>query len=142
MTIPELLEQYDMNMAELSRRFEIPYRTVQDWAVGRRQAPPDVINLIEKCLRYEGSKPKINEIEILKSTGMTEFDAKKHIKMGVTIYEVDDCLKHFESVFGDFEGDEKENLRAFLMAKKDGSRLWDNDLTICDGTAYYIEYCL
>lgn len=53
MTTKELLEHYGVSQTELSRRFGIPLRTVQDWYAGRRTPPDYVLFLIEKCLENE-----------------------------------------------------------------------------------------
>lgn len=53
MSIRDILDKYGITMAELSRRYRIPYRTIQDWAAGVRKAPEYVLELIDKCLQYE-----------------------------------------------------------------------------------------
>lgn len=54
--IKHICESYGIRQTELSRRFEIPLRTVQDWHSGRRTPPPYVVNMIVKLLDYEGEK--------------------------------------------------------------------------------------
>ena len=51
--ITDILNKYNLSMIELSRKLNIPYRTIQDWKAGKRQAPEYVLNLIDKCLEYE-----------------------------------------------------------------------------------------
>ena len=52
-TIKTICETYGLTQAELSRRFGIPLRTVQDWHAGRRTPPDYVVNMIVKILEYE-----------------------------------------------------------------------------------------
>lgn len=83
----------------------------------------------------------MKELEILKSTGMTEYDAKRHLKDGALIHEVEDYLKNFEEYAAELGEDDKAELREFLEVGKSGT-LWDNDLTEHEGVKYYIEYLL
>ena len=53
MTIKEICEKYGMKQVELSRRFGIPLRTVEDWHAGRRNPPPYVPGMIEALLENE-----------------------------------------------------------------------------------------
>ena len=51
MTIKEARESIGMSRAEMSRVFEIPIRTLEDWDNGKRTPPPYVEKLIiEKLL--------------------------------------------------------------------------------------------
>ena len=50
MTINDLLTTYHLTQTELSRRFDIPLRTVQHWCNGTRQPADWLVRLIEKCL--------------------------------------------------------------------------------------------
>ena len=53
MTIKEICEKYGYSQTALSKRFGIPYRTVQDW-YGERRTPPDyVVNMIIELLENE-----------------------------------------------------------------------------------------
>lgn len=52
-TIKELCEKYNLKQIELSRRFEIPIRTVQDWYREVRTPPEYVVRMIEKLLILE-----------------------------------------------------------------------------------------
>lgn len=51
--IKELCEKYNLKQIELSRRFEIPIRTVQDWYREVRTPPEYVVRMIEKLLILE-----------------------------------------------------------------------------------------
>lgn len=82
-----------------------------------------------------------NEINILLSTGMTKHDVKRHMRMGVIIYEVGDYLENFEEYADTLEDDAKAELKNFLQRGEDG-KIWDNDLTTYKGDKYYIEYAL
>ena len=51
MTIKEARESIGMSRAEMSRQFEIPIRTLEDWDAGKSSPPPYVAKLIiEKLL--------------------------------------------------------------------------------------------
>ncbi len=58
-TIRELCETYGISQTELSKRFGIPLRTVQDWYAERRTPPSYVVNmLLELLLRQHNEKEK------------------------------------------------------------------------------------
>ena len=46
MSIKEAREQAGLSRAEMSRLFEIPIRTLEEWDAGRRTPPPYVEKLI------------------------------------------------------------------------------------------------
>ena len=52
-SIKSLCERCSLTQSDFSRRFEIPYRTVQDWYSGRRVPPEYVITMIEKICSFE-----------------------------------------------------------------------------------------
>lgn len=52
-SIKELCEEYGLSQAELSRKYKIPIRTVQDWHAGRRTPPDYVVNMIEMLMIQE-----------------------------------------------------------------------------------------
>lgn len=55
MTIKEAREQAGLSRAEMSRQFEIPLRTLEDWDSGKRTPPPYVEKLIiEKLQSIKG----------------------------------------------------------------------------------------
>lgn len=51
MTIKEAREQAGLSRAEMSRLFEIPVRTLEEWDAGRRTPPPYVEKLIIEKLQ-------------------------------------------------------------------------------------------
>lgn len=54
MTIQEAREKAGLSRAKMSRLFEIPVRTLEEWDAGRRTPPPYVEKLIiEKLERIE-----------------------------------------------------------------------------------------
>ena len=55
MTVSEILTKYNLSLAELSRRSEIPLRTLENWKAGTRKAPEYVLKLLDKCLQYEAN---------------------------------------------------------------------------------------
>lgn len=54
--IKQLLADRGISQAELSRRFNIPVRTVEDWCAERRNPPPYVITMLDKLLVKENLK--------------------------------------------------------------------------------------
>lgn len=52
MTIKELCEKYGLRQVELSRRFGIPLRTIEDWCAGRRNPPAYLLIMIDALLSY------------------------------------------------------------------------------------------
>lgn len=48
--VRQLLADHGISQTELSRRFDIPLRTVQDWCAGRRTPPPYVVTMLTKLL--------------------------------------------------------------------------------------------
>ena len=53
MTINDILTKYGLTMTEISRRYNIPYRTLQNWKEGKREAPDYVLTLLDKALESE-----------------------------------------------------------------------------------------
>lgn len=56
MTITELLDKYSMSKADLSRRFHIPYRTIQNWTANgpnRRECPEYITGMMDEILKKE-----------------------------------------------------------------------------------------
>lgn len=58
-TIRELCETYGISQTELSRKYDIPLRTVQDWHAGRRTPPSYVVNMLTKLLSIEREPKKL-----------------------------------------------------------------------------------
>lgn len=54
MTIADLREASGMNIKAFAEYLHIPYRTIQNWLSGEREAPPYLVELIEYKLRNEG----------------------------------------------------------------------------------------
>lgn len=52
-TVKQICDEYGMKQSELSRRFDIPLRTVEDWCRGVRNPPPYLIRMIEELLKNE-----------------------------------------------------------------------------------------
>lgn len=55
-TIKSLCETYSLSQTELSRRYSIPLRTVQDWYAGRRTPPEYVVNMLGEQLALAHEK--------------------------------------------------------------------------------------
>lgn len=56
MTIKELMDKYRYNIKQLSDRFSIPYRTVQNWASGQRECADYIVKMMDEILKKEGRK--------------------------------------------------------------------------------------
>lgn len=54
--IKTMLAAHGITQAELSRRFNIPLRTVEDWCAGRRTPPPYVLSMLNQLLVNEKIK--------------------------------------------------------------------------------------
>lgn len=54
MTIADLREASGMNIKAFAEYLHIPYRTIQNWLSGEREAPAYLVELIEYKLRNEG----------------------------------------------------------------------------------------
>ena len=52
-TIKDICIEYNITQTELSNRFGIPWRTVQDWYAGRRTPPDYVVNMIIEIIERE-----------------------------------------------------------------------------------------
>ena len=53
--IKKLREKYNISRKEFTEKFEIPYRTLQDWELGNRKCPEYLLKLIEYKLEKEQS---------------------------------------------------------------------------------------
>ena len=53
MTILEIRKLTALNRAEFARKYNIPYRTIQDWELGKRECPQYVAELLEKAVRID-----------------------------------------------------------------------------------------
>lgn len=56
MNITEIRELTGLDLAKFSRRYNIPYRTLQNWEKGVRKAPQYVVELLEYRIKHEGSE--------------------------------------------------------------------------------------
>lgn len=50
MEIKDIKNKYRMSLKEISERFGIPYRTVQNWNAGVRECPEYVIRMMDEIL--------------------------------------------------------------------------------------------
>lgn len=53
MTIAEIRNITRLNKTKFAERYNIPYRTLQDWESGKNKPPTYVELLLEKVVRYE-----------------------------------------------------------------------------------------
>ena len=54
----KLCAKHNMNLKQVSDRFNIPYRTVQNWASGQRECAEYIIDMIDEILTKENEKMK------------------------------------------------------------------------------------
>lgn len=62
LTIKDICEKYSLSQTALAKRFDIPLRTVQNWAGGQRSAPNYVIKMILELLEADKNKAQSHEI--------------------------------------------------------------------------------
>jgi len=53
MTIKEIRNITGLNMKEFATRYNIPYRTIQNWELGTRECPEYVLELLEFKVKTE-----------------------------------------------------------------------------------------
>lgn len=94
---------------------------------------------------------RAKEIEIIKLTGSTESEAKKHLDNGSIIYSLDDAINNFDDYFIDktiteeAQEEMKEDLKEFkdfLLSGKYNKILNDYQIVNYEGVDYLIEFCL
>jgi len=61
--IKELRESTGLNRKEFCEQFDIPYRTVTEWELGHRNAPPYVLRFLEYYIKMT---------ELIKEKGIIE----------------------------------------------------------------------
>lgn len=52
-SIKTIIKRYNMNVKQISDRFGIPYRTVQNWSAGYRECPAYIISMMDEILSKE-----------------------------------------------------------------------------------------
>lgn len=62
-SIKELRESTGLNRKEFCEQFDIPYRTVTEWELGNRNAPPYVLRFLEYYIKMQ---------ELIKEKGIVE----------------------------------------------------------------------
>ena len=53
LNVKEICIKYGLSQTELSRKFSIPLRTVQDWYAGKRKPPIYVLSMMEELLKIQ-----------------------------------------------------------------------------------------
>lgn len=53
MTIKDITTKYNMTLKAISERFDIPYRSVQNWNTGYSKCPEYVLKMIDEILTNE-----------------------------------------------------------------------------------------
>lgn len=55
----ELMQKYNLTIKQISDRFEIPYRTVQNWAneaSNKRECPAYVLKMMDELIQNDRAK--------------------------------------------------------------------------------------
>lgn len=65
MTITEIRQLTSLNKTDFAKRYNIPYRTLQDWELGNRECPAYVTELLEKAVKLDFKKEIDNMINEL-----------------------------------------------------------------------------
>lgn len=53
MTISEIRAIAGLNKTDFAKRYNIPYRTVQNWELGTRECPEYVLQLLERVVKED-----------------------------------------------------------------------------------------
>ena len=53
MTITEIRSISGLDKAKFARKYNIPYRTIQDWEAGKSKPPAYVLPLLERCVKED-----------------------------------------------------------------------------------------
>ena len=53
MNINEIRAISGLNRSKFAQRYGIPYRTLQDWELGKNKVPEYIKNLLERVVKYE-----------------------------------------------------------------------------------------
>ena len=62
MTIKELCAKHNTTQTKLSRRFNIPLRTVQNWYAETREVAPYIVDMMDWILTYEPVVDQVMEV--------------------------------------------------------------------------------
>ena len=54
--IKDVNKESGLTMAELNRRYKIPYRSLQNWSLGLREPPEYVSDLLERVINEDKEK--------------------------------------------------------------------------------------
>jgi DNA-binding transcriptional regulator YiaG len=65
----ELRESTGLNRKEFCEKFEIPYRTMTEWELGHRNAPPYVLRLLSYYVRCSVSSMRMASVRSNKGDG-------------------------------------------------------------------------
>lgn len=57
----ELRESTGLNRKEFCKKFEIPYRTMTEWELGHRNAPPYLLRLLSYYIEMQEMQEKLEK---------------------------------------------------------------------------------
>lgn len=117
MTIKELITKYRYNMKQLSDRFGIPYRTIQNWVGGQRECADYIINMMDEILEREDR----NMIMVASEKFLAE-GTKERLMKSATRYEEFDAFVD-ETGYEDWMDEFVENPEEDMLKESDVNRI-------------------
>lgn len=60
MTIREMRARMGITQSEFAERYQIPFRTIQNWETGMRKPPEYILNMLERCVSKDLINRKTN----------------------------------------------------------------------------------
>jgi len=149
MDIKEIREYLGVSRAEFARRYNIPLRTVENWEGGKSKAPEYLLQLLERAVKEDKKMMKLTDEEIMILDGCTKADAKKHIKNGSLVLDLDSYIDsvegngiEWEDVFGGRFASKEEFLNAFNGGLLDGYSSDGLSVVCASDGRHIIEYIL
>ena len=131
-----------LSQRALAERFCVPQRTMEDWCRGVSKCPVYTKLMMQECLGLfdrilKAPVLKATDLQVLLSTGMSEHDAKRHLKNGTAVFESVDEWANAQKANGYWNDfiEEAETDDPRLMIE----RLGDREIT---GDGHVIEYVL
>ena len=61
MTITEIRNLTGLKMTKFAEKYNIPYRTLQDWEAGKRKPPAYVFPLLERVVKEDYSEENLKK---------------------------------------------------------------------------------
>lgn len=87
----KIRENTGMNRKEFAEHLQIPYRTVQDWELGRRQAPVYIYNLIREKMERDFPKRETEKTSVLSELNKLKERSGDGTRKGIHKAKESDC---------------------------------------------------